>query len=387
MTVPAPGLHAAAERRRHAQVDVAADHDHVVLVRERMRGEARLPEEGPVHGAAVRLHGRRPVGADAARIERGEPRAVERPAGGALGTRATAPVAHDDGVARPDPLHAFADPLDDAGALVPEHDREAARDPRPQLAHAQVGVADPAGRQPDEDLIRARLVELDLLKCGRLAGGVRDRGEHSARRVVAAPHVLEQRGRGPVQRGAISSPPSPYWSCSTSQACPERMQARTASARRTSSSGRLPDDLGDRRRDRGAAGRLRARSSASARKTFVCSSKMRPSGASRRPGRAPCAGRPSALLRELGEPRGRDLQQLGAGREVAVHGSQRHAGRLRDLRVGDGVRMVVRSSSWNARMIRSRVRSACWSRRVFRRWSLFGIPSLIAVSVCTVLTS
>ena len=97
-------LHAAAERRRHAQVDVAADHDHVVLVRERMRGEARLPEEGPVHGAAVRLHGRRPVGADAAGIERGEPRAIERPAGGALRTRAAAPVAHDDGVARPDPL-------------------------------------------------------------------------------------------------------------------------------------------------------------------------------------------------------------------------------------------------------------------------------------------
>ena len=122
MTVPAPVCTLQPNGAATLRSTSPPDHDHVVLVRERMGGEARLPEEGPVHRAAVRRQRRRPVGADAARVERREPRAVVRPAGGALGTGAAAPVAHDDGVARPDAFDAVADLLDDAGALVPEHD-------------------------------------------------------------------------------------------------------------------------------------------------------------------------------------------------------------------------------------------------------------------------
>jgi hypothetical protein len=100
-------------------------------------------------------------------------------AGRALGTRAAAAVAHHDGVARPDPCHAVADLLDDAGALVPEHDRIALlvpRDLRPDALHAQVGVADPAGDEPHQDLVRPRLVELDVLEGEGASRGVRDGG-------------------------------------------------------------------------------------------------------------------------------------------------------------------------------------------------------------------
>jgi len=43
------GLHAAAQRRGDAQIDVIADDHEVGLVGQGMRREARLPEERPVH--------------------------------------------------------------------------------------------------------------------------------------------------------------------------------------------------------------------------------------------------------------------------------------------------------------------------------------------------
>ena len=107
--------------------------------------------------------------------------------GGAVGTGAAAPVAHHDRVARPDPLDGVADPLDDAGALVPEHDGIAPgvpRKARPELPHGHVRVTDAAGDEPDQDLVRARLVELDLLERERTVGGLGDGGFDDHRRTI-----------------------------------------------------------------------------------------------------------------------------------------------------------------------------------------------------------
>ena len=124
------GLHAAAERGGHAEVDVPPTTTTLSSYASACVAKLDCPKKRPVHGAAVRAHGRRPVRADAARVERREPRAVVRMAGGALRTCAAAPVAHHDGVAGPDAFDAVADRLDDAGALVPEHDRIAPGVPR-----------------------------------------------------------------------------------------------------------------------------------------------------------------------------------------------------------------------------------------------------------------
>ena len=58
--------------------------------------------------------------------------------------------------------HAVADALDDAGAFVPEHARRVAGRVGAR-GGVEVGVADAAGRQPNEHLAGLRLGELDLL--------------------------------------------------------------------------------------------------------------------------------------------------------------------------------------------------------------------------------
>ena len=84
-------------------------------------------------------------------------------------------VRADDLVARLDALHAGADRLDDAGALVPAHDRH----PDGGVARGDVvvGVAEPGGHQLDPDLVRLGLVELQV---GDLPAEVRAPGDGSA---------------------------------------------------------------------------------------------------------------------------------------------------------------------------------------------------------------
>jgi hypothetical protein len=65
-------------------------------------------------------------------------------------------------VARLERGHAFADALDDAGALVTQHRRRVAR----RIGaggRVEVGMADAARDEPDEHLARLRLGEIDLL--------------------------------------------------------------------------------------------------------------------------------------------------------------------------------------------------------------------------------
>ena len=76
-------------------------------------------------------------------------------------------------VADREPAHALAQLLDHPRALVPEHDRL-----RRMAAGVlvQVGVADAGGDQADAHLAGARLLLLELLERGRVAGAAADRG-------------------------------------------------------------------------------------------------------------------------------------------------------------------------------------------------------------------
>ena len=67
-----------------------------------------------------------------------------------------------DVIARRERGHVRADALDDAGAFVAEHRRRVAGRIGARC-RVEVGVADAAGGEPDEDLARARLREVDLL--------------------------------------------------------------------------------------------------------------------------------------------------------------------------------------------------------------------------------
>ena len=80
-----------------------------------------------------------------------------------------------DVVARLHRADTVADTLDDARALVPEHRRRIAGRIGARR-RIEVGVADPARDQPDQDLARFRLRELELLHLERRAEGLENGG-------------------------------------------------------------------------------------------------------------------------------------------------------------------------------------------------------------------
>ena len=65
-------------------------------------------------------------------------------------------------IAGPDEGDAVTDLLDDAGSLVTEHARRVPGRIRAG-GRVEIGVADTAGGEPDENLAGARLGEVDLL--------------------------------------------------------------------------------------------------------------------------------------------------------------------------------------------------------------------------------
>ena len=81
-------------------------------------------------------------------------------------------------IPRRDLLHAGADRLDHAGALVTEHRRQ--RHGIPLVANDQVGVADPARHDPDQHLVRLQISQFDRLDLerGALAFGYRSLNLH-----------------------------------------------------------------------------------------------------------------------------------------------------------------------------------------------------------------
>ena len=91
----------------------------------------------------------------------GRPRAqsAQRPHDGAQESTTSSPTATDS--------TSVADVLDDAGAFVPEHHRHRTLPLSPHLV--QVGAADPDGGHADDDVVRARLGQVQLDDLERLA--------------------------------------------------------------------------------------------------------------------------------------------------------------------------------------------------------------------------
>ena len=120
----------------------------------------------------------------------------------------------DDVVAGRERVDAVADPLDDAGALVPEHGRRVAG--RIGAGRGvEVGVADAAGDEANEHLARLRLGELELLHLERRAEVLQHGGadlHRAARSVASKPDVrcdLSQNGfvaERPQRQSATVSP-------------------------------------------------------------------------------------------------------------------------------------------------------------------------------------
>jgi len=80
--------------------------------------------------------------------------AVGRRASVAVAAMATGTESQGDAIAGPQPLDPAADRLHDAGTLMTEHRRQPEA-----MWRKQVGVADSAGDQPDEDFVWPRIIE------------------------------------------------------------------------------------------------------------------------------------------------------------------------------------------------------------------------------------
>src|SRR6266851_3860504 len=89
---------------------------------------------------------------------------------------------NDDSVIRPHGGHRSSDLLDDAGPFVTEEDREG-HAPAVRDLDVEIGVADTACRQADEDLVVPEIIEGDRLDGDTLAGRVQHRPQiaHCAR--------------------------------------------------------------------------------------------------------------------------------------------------------------------------------------------------------------
>src|SRR5437660_3954111 len=89
--------------------------------------------------------------------------------------RAAGDAPRDDcPVIRPDGGHRSADALDDAGALVAEEDRES-HAPAVHVLDVEIGVANTARGQADENLVVPEIIEGDRLDSDTLAGRVQHR--------------------------------------------------------------------------------------------------------------------------------------------------------------------------------------------------------------------
>src|SRR5450631_4901771 len=98
--------------------------------------------------------------------------AIRRAAGGTGPAQSTGVEGHADAISDGATAHGVANPLHDAGPLVPE-DR-GKRHGIPLVAHDQVGVADAGGDHADQDLVRSEVSDVELLEGEGCALSLRD---------------------------------------------------------------------------------------------------------------------------------------------------------------------------------------------------------------------
>ena len=165
------GHHRAAHQRELGERKVAVDRDRGAGGHDRPLGERRRVVV--VDLCAVAVEAARAV------LHRGVVPAdvlaeVQLPARTLTAVAAIGEPRQEDVIPRLQSVHARSHLLDDAGALVPQHDGKLGRvDP---LGDVEVGVADTARRHPHEHLAGLRRVELELLDDERLAERPQDGG-------------------------------------------------------------------------------------------------------------------------------------------------------------------------------------------------------------------
>src|SRR6202042_3034122 len=128
-------------------------------------------------GGAV---GHQPLQGAFAQVAQALPPGGAVPAGPAAGDEAAHHV-----IARLDLGHPGADLLDDAGPLVPAHDREPGH--QVPVDQVQVGVTQPGGDVPDQYLTLARAVQVELDDLERLVRGVQYGGSGLHRFLLGVP--------------------------------------------------------------------------------------------------------------------------------------------------------------------------------------------------------
>src|SRR5262249_53583529 len=124
-------------------------------------GETGLAEEGGANRLAIRVRSRGAVSSRAGERHGEHVVAVRGAAKQALLALAAVVRREQHPVPRPDPGDRPAGTFNHPGALMAEDDRE--HDGQAAQPGTVVGVADADGLDPDEDLILARLVEIELL--------------------------------------------------------------------------------------------------------------------------------------------------------------------------------------------------------------------------------
>src|SRR5690606_688461 len=170
------GLDAAAERREHIERQVIVAPDDLARPGQRMGRKRRLPEETREDRlAVVRMAAAAVLAVAAGHVQIAKRQAIRGLAALAVLAGTAGRRGHDHVIAGYHLGNAGADLLDDAGAFVAED-----RWPRQGRIgqHGEVGVAQPGGDDPDENVTGARLGELDLIKSHRaVVGGGEGRGD------------------------------------------------------------------------------------------------------------------------------------------------------------------------------------------------------------------
>ena len=153
------GHHAAAQQTGHRGIGLVVDLGALALMHQGLVGERADAQGRGQFGAVDQRH--LLSGVEGVEAVPGTS-ALAGPALPAYG-----PPVEDDEVAGRHPGHALADRLDDAGRLVSEEKRVGVVDPA--LAVGQVGVADAARLDGDDDLARTGVGDDDVDKLHRLA--------------------------------------------------------------------------------------------------------------------------------------------------------------------------------------------------------------------------